>query len=664
MKSDDRKIGPEEILSRLDDILPHVEKPGRYFAGELGAVRKNWEAALARMAIAFPDVYEIAAANLGHRLIRHIINSRDGFLAERVFAPWPDMEAKLRETGTPLYSLESFRPIADFDILGVSLTHELSFTNLLLLIDLAGLPLRAADRGFPIVIAGGPAVFNPEPVSPFVDAFLLGDGEDAALEMIEIVAAFREKIDTARGDLDTEKRIKAEITDRWGGSTELAEVGAQERGLPSPHLQGVYVPSHFDVSQDPDGRIIGISNTVGGPDLVRKALVADLESAPWELEPLIPHLQGITNRVTIEPIRGCTHGCRFCQAGMIYRPYRERSTDLVISQAEKLLDSTGLQEQSFLALSATDWPHLQDFIRKMQQERRDFHLRISLPSGRIAALDRDLTDLLASSRKGGLTLAIEAATPRLRAVINKDVTDEDIKSAVESAVRSGWDLIKLYFMIGLPSETDDDVLAIVDLIRHIRSVHQSLKREGETNVGRLRLKVSVSSFVPKAHTPFQWAPMDSPVTLDRKQKMLLELRRMKGVDYSSHDIGASRIEGILARGDRRIADAIERAFALGARFDAWSDKCDPQLWDQAFRDVGLDPDWYLRGRDIDEILPWDHLSCGVEKDWLKEDWLRALSEATIPDCNEAGCLQCGLHSIYPDCRPLRLHPSGSESCLS
>jgi len=652
MKSDDRKIGPEEIVGRLDDILPHVEKPGRYFAGELGAVRKNWDSALARMVIAFPDVYEIAAANLGHRLIQHIINSRDDFLAERVFAPWPDMEAELRETGTPLYSLESFRPIADFDILGVSLTHELSFTNLLLLVDLAGLPLRAADRGFPIVIAGGPAVFNPEPVSPFVDAFLLGDGEDAALEMVEVVAAFRDEIDAARGDLEAERKIKAEITDRWGGAHGNAGI------------QGVYVPSHFEVSQDADGRITGISNTSGGPDLVRKALVTDLETAPWELEPLIPHLQGITNRVTIEPIRGCTHGCRFCQAGMIYRPYRERPPDLVVSQAEKLLDSTGLQEQSFLALSATDWPHLKEFIHRMQEGKRDFHLRISLPSGRIAALDRDLTDLLASSRKGGLTLAIEAATPRLRAVINKEATDEDIERAIENAVRSDWDLIKLYFMIGLPSETDDDVLAIVDLIRRIRSVHQSLKKNGETNVGRLRLKVSVSSFVPKAHTPFQWAPMDTPVTLDRKQKMLLELRRMKGVDYSSHDIGASRVEGILARGDRRVADAIERAYALGARFDAWNDKCDPQLWDQAFRDVGFDPDRYLGGRDIDEILPWDHLSCGVDKEWLKKDWLRALSEAMIPDCNEAGCLRCGLHSIYPDCRPLRLHPSGSESCLS
>jgi radical SAM superfamily enzyme YgiQ (UPF0313 family) len=339
---------------------------------------------------------------------------------------------------------------------------------------------------------------------------------------------------------------------------------------------------------------------------------------------------------------------------MIYRPYRERSVDVLIDQAETLLHATGQQEQSFLALSATDWPHLGDFITRMKSVPRDFHLRISLPSNRIAALDGSLMELLITNRKGGLTLAIEAASQRLRNVINKEVTEEDVMRAVESAVMSGWDLVKLYFMIGLPTETDDDVREIIRMVSDIRHMVKELKKDGKSKVGRLRIKVSVSSFVPKAHTPFQWAPMDVPETLDRKQKILTELRRMKGVDYQSHDIGASWLEGVMSRGDRRLADGIVRAFRMGARFDAWSDKCDPELWRSAFGECGIDPDGYLEGRDIDEVLPWDHLSCGVDREWLRKDWLRALEETTLPDCNETVCHNCGMHSIYKECRPMRV----------
>lgn len=641
MKNTRKKVSPERIRKSLDDILPHVEKPARYFAGEIGIVRKSWDESKARIAIAFPDVYEIATANLGHRLILHILNSHDDFLAERVYSPWPDMESQLRDAGIPLYSLESLRPLSEFDILGFSLTHELSYTNFLQIIDLAGLPLRASDRGFPIVIAGGPAVFNPEPIANFADAFLLGDGEQAAIEIAQEIANRRDEIDSALGDIETEKRLKSEILAEWGGA------GSREG------IAGVYVPSHFRITYHDDGRVEKIENTAGGPDLIKKTLVTDLEKSPWELEPIIPHMQGVTSRVTVEPVRGCTRGCRFCQAGMIYRPWRERSVDLLIDQAEKLLKSTGFQEQSFLALSATDWTGLDEFIRRMQEKERDFHLRISLPSGRIAALDKDLTELLASSRKGGLTLAVEAATPRLRAVINKDLTDEDIDRAVTNALEAGWNMIKLYFMIGLPTETDDDVTAIIDLVREIRRLAKRLKKESRTDIGRPKLKASVSNFVPKAHTPFQWAPMDTPADLDRKQKMLIELRRMKAVDYSSHDIDASMVEGIFSRGDRRLADVIESAFRNGARFDSWSDMCDLEKWKDAFDRVGLDYDWYLEGRDIDDVLPWDHLSCGVDKDWLKKDWLRALDEMTTPDCNETECLRCGMHAIYPECRPQR-----------
>ena len=642
MKNNYENISPQRIRKSLYDILPHVEKPARYFAGEIGVVRKSWDDVRARIAIAFPDVYEIAIANLGHRLILHILNSRDDFLAERLYSPWPDMEAKLREAGIPLYSLESFRPVADFDILGFSLTHELSYTNLLQILDLSDLPLHAADRGFPIVIAGGPAVFNPEPVAEFVDAFLLGDGEEAAIKIVEEIANRRDEIDKARGNIEAEKRLKSEILAKWGGAGN------------SDGITGVYVPAHFEVNYHSDGRIEKIENVAGGPGVIRKALLTDLEDAPWELEPLIPHLQGVSSRVTVEPVRGCTRGCRFCNAGMIYRPWRERSVDLLVGQADKLLESTGMQEQSFLALSATDWPGLGDFIRRMQSKKRDFHLRISLPSGRIASLEKELTDLLSTSRKGGLTLAIEAATPRLRAVINKDLTEAETEQAVTSALESGWNLLKLYFMIGLPTETDDDVLSIIDIIRKIRGLAKHLKKEGRTAVGRPKIRVSVSNFVPKAHTPFQWAPMDSAANLDRKQKLLVELRRIKGVDYSSHDIDASHVEGILSRGDRRLARVIENAFRFGARFDAWSDRCDIGIWERAFDGTDLKPERYLGGRDIDDILPWDHLSCGVDKDWLKKDWLRALEETTIPDCNETECLHCGMHAIYTECRPRRI----------
>jgi radical SAM superfamily enzyme YgiQ (UPF0313 family) len=327
-------------------------------------------------------------------------------------------------------------------------------------------------------------------------------------------------------------------------------------------------------------------------------------------------------------------------------------------QAENLLDYTGLQEQSFVALSATDYPGLRDFIKTMRDRKRDFHLKISLPSNRVADLKPELLELLKSNRKGGLTIAPEAATPRMRAVINKQVTEEDIENAITNAVVLGWNIIKLYFMIGLPSETDEDVGAIIDLVDRIKGIAGRLKREGKSDIRNLTIKVSVSTFVPKAHTPFQWSPMDSMVETDRKQKILTGLRRIRGVEYSSHDARMSWLEGVMSRGDSRLGGSIERAYRLGARFDAWGDQINLDLWKQAFDECGIVPEGYLGGRDIDEILPWDHLSCGVDKDWLKEDWLRALEEIMIPDCNESKCLDCGIHRIYRECRPRRMKNSG------
>jgi len=633
---------PSEIRQRLDDILPHVMRPGRYFAGEIGTVTKNWSDCSVKMVIGFPDVYEIAIGNLGHRLIQQIVNSVDGWLCERAYSPWPDMEEQLRTTSTPLYTLESLVPVADSDLFGISITHELAFTNVLQLIDLAGLPLSASERGFPIVIAGGPAVFNPEPLAEFIDAFILGDGEGIIIDLLKVIEDYREEIDRFHGDRAKEQELKKEILAIWGGA------GDHEG------LQGVYVPSHFTVNKNAEGVIKAVTNNAGGHDRVVKALVTDLESQPWLENLPIPHMQKLSGRVVVEPVRGCTHGCRFCQAGMIYRPYRERSMPLLLEQAEGLLESTGLREQSFLALSATDWPHLKDFVKTMQDRERDFHLKISLPSGRIADMDKELAELMLPSRKGGLTLAVESASPRLRAVINKEVSDSDIYSAVEMALSSGWDLIKLYFMIGLPTETDDDVLAIIELVKKIKSIHGELKKSPDVNVGRLKLRISVSSFVPKAHTPFQWAPMDTPESLDRKQKLLMPLRKIKGVEYKSHDIDASWIEGIMARGDREMSRVIQSAYDKGARFDAWSDQCDVERWNSVFVETGTDPLKYTGGRDVDEVLPWDHLSCGVSSEWLAADWKRALDETMLPDCNESKCHNCGMHEIYRECRPLRI----------
>ncbi|HEX9746610.1 MAG TPA: TIGR03960 family B12-binding radical SAM protein [bacterium] len=637
----DSKISPEEIRARLEDILPHVQKPGRYFAGEVGLVRKAWDSVKCRMALAFPDTWEIATANHGHQIIQYVINDHPDAVSERVYTPWPDMEARLRESGTPLYSLESYHPVREFDLFGFSLTHELCFTNILQMLDLSGLPLRSEIRGFPIVIGGGPVVFNPEPMAAFFDCFLIGDGEFATIEIIESIAAFRDKIDVVRGEIEKEIVLKKEILDSWGFIDGVTGI------------KGAYIPAHFTVNYNPDKTVSEIKNHAGGPDVITKALVEDLNDAPWVTNPPLPHMQGFENRVTVEPARGCTQGCRFCQAGMIYRPWRERNTETVVKQAEELLHHTGRTQQSFLALSLTDWEDLPSFLDSMKGPDRNYHLKISMPSSRVGKLTQEITDKLVHNKKGGLTLAVEAGTDRLRAVINKLVTDADIDRAMRNAIRSGWDYMKIYFMIGHPTETDEDVLGIIETAKTIQKIHQEMKANGETTVKYLRFRISASTFVPKSFTPFQWAEMIGSEETKRRQRLLIPLRKMKGVEYKSHDVDSTWIEGIMSRGDRRLGDVVERAYLNGARFDAWSDQCDRGAWEQAFVESDIDPKWYFRERHVDEALPWDHLDCGVEKEWLKKDWKRSLKEIRIPDCNDAVCLNCGMTNMDPTCLPKR-----------
>ncbi len=615
------------FAEKIEDILPFVSKPGRYFGGEWGSVRKNPDDVRARICLVFPDVYEVGMSHTGHQVIYNAINARDEFAAERCYSPWVDMEEMLRRKGLPLYSLETFTPLGEFDALGFTLAHEMCFTNVLQVIDLAGLPLRASEREYPIVIGGGPVAFCPEPLADFFDCFVLGDGEDAAPAILEIL-----------GMTGNESRPpKSEVLKR------LAEI------------PGVYVPSHFEVSYADDNRISSIKNIANGPDKVERAFVDDLDAAEFPLNPVLPHIQSVHCRAVVEPARGCTQGCRFCQAGYIYRPYRMRRTDTLMSQSQAVLEATGYPELGLLALSTTDYPGLPMLVRRLAERERVNRLSCSLPSSRIDAIDDQLAQELAGAgRSAGLTLAIEAGSRRLRTEINKDFPPESINGAVESAVLAGFELLKLYFMIGLPSETDEDIRAIISCVDSILGTVNKLKDEGVIPKGkRFRLRVSVANFVPKAHTPFQWVEACSPDELQERQRMLRPLRKRRNVQVSYHDIHTSYLEMIFSRGDRRLARVLERAYREGARFDAWRETFDLDRWMKAFEDEGIDPDFYMQEIPTEALLPWTHFSTGVDDEFFRSEYEKSKQGISTPDCNIAGCISCGLQKREGGCIPPR-----------
>ncbi len=577
---------------KLQYILAGVQKPARYQGNEWNAVHKNHSLVRIKMAFAFPDLYEVGMSNQGLKILYEAVNCHDDLLLERVFAPDLDMESKLREYGHPLFALESGASLADFDAVGFSLQYELSYTNVLNMLDLAGIPLYSSERREtdPLVIGGGPCVFNPEPLAPFFDLFILGEAEDALPLVLHELANLKDK------GADRSEILKA-----------LAL------------LDGVYIPAHYKPYYSEEGRFQGLEY-LGPPgrEVVVKQKMDSLDLAPYPTTPVVSYIQTVHDRAVVELFRGCARGCRFCQAGYIFRPVRRRSPEKIIDLAEKLITSTGYDEISLSSLSSSDYPHLDSLLEKLNQTMKKNPVRCSLPSLRLDSYSIDLADRLHGGRRGSLTFAPEAATERLRAVIKKNIDENDIYTALDSAVEAGWQGFKLYFMIGLPTETDKDVESILTLCRAIRERYKAKVK------GSFRLSVSVSTFVPKANTPFQYEPQITVAEIKRRQQILINgFRKIKGIDFSWHDAETSYLEAVFARGDRRLAPLLEKAFRLGCRFDGWSDHFDFNKWEQAFTETGIDGSEHA-GRKFtpEDYLPWAHLDCGIDREiFIREHYL-------------------------------------------
>lgn len=599
------------IKDKLNTFLDRVEKPARYVGGELNSTEKT--DAEVRFALCFPDVYEIGMSHLGSRILYNVLNSREDTICERAYAPWPDMEKEMRENGVPMYSLENFRPLKEFHIVGFSILYEMCYTNILTMLELGGIPFRAKDRGedMPLVVCGGPCACNPEPIAPFIDLFMIGDGEELISELVDVY-----------------KECKAK------GSSKRDTLLAMSR------LQGVYVPGFYEPKYDKNGAFMTMDRLEPeAPSTVERRVVKDLDTAQYLGKPIVPYLSIVHDRVAIELFRGCTRGCRFCQAGFIYRPVRERKRETLMKQADDMLSCTGYDEVSLFSLSSGDYSEIHQLVPEIINKYRDKRVSISLPSLRIDAFLKEDMEQMQSVRKAGLTFAPEAGTQRLRDVINKGVTEEDLLRNMKDAFESGWTGVKLYFMLGLPTETDEDLLGIADLARKVSSIYYSLPKEKRGK--GLRITVSVSSFVPKPYTPFQWAPQNTKEEIIRKQRLIKDaLKGLRGVEYAYHAPDISVLEAVMARGDRRIADVIEKAYYKGARFDSWDEHFKLDVWDESFAELGIDPACYSsRERELDEALPWDHVDILVTKDYLKREYNNALNETCTRDCRK-GCNGC------------------------
>lgn len=596
---------------RLERILPTVEKPGRYAGGEFNAVVKDWATASVKLALCYPDVYEIGMSNLGLAILYDLVNRRPDALAERAYTPWPDMAAALRRAGLPLYSLETRHPLAEFDVVGFTLQYELNYTNVLEMLDLAGIPLRAAERseGHPLVIAGGSSTYNPEPMAAFFDLFVIGEGEEVLLELLDLVQAMR-----GRSRAELLRRAAAEIA-------------------------GIYVPSLYHVEHDLEGRVAAVTPLEPGlPERITKRIVACLP--PPVTRPVVPFLDVVHDRANIEIQRGCTEGCRFCQAGMIYRPVRERRPEEVMDAVEQLLANTGYDEVGLVSLASSDYSQIEPLLEALVRRWAPEHVSFGLPSLRVDAFSVRLAEMVQATRKTGLTFAPEAGSERLRAVINKNVTEADLMATAEAAYSAGWDRIKLYFMLGLPTETDEDVEAIAQLVHRVADIGR--RHRG----GRAQVHASASTFVPKPHSPFQWMPLADLETVQRRQRHLQQRLRRRGIQFDWTEPRTTLLEATLSRGDRRVAAAIEAAWRAGAVFDAWGEHFKPEVWQQAFASQGLDMQWYAaRERELDEVLPWDHISVGVDKAFLAAEWQRATEGLPTPDCRH-GCHRCGILQAF------------------
>jgi radical SAM family uncharacterized protein/radical SAM-linked protein len=607
---------PATLAKRLErEILPLVEKPSRYLGTEINAVHKDLAEVEVRLALIFPDLYDLGLGNLGLHILYAVLNQLPWCWAERGYAPAPDMEAALRERGMPLFALESKTPLGDFDGLGFTLQSELTYTNILNCLDLSGVPLRSADRGehHPLVFAGGPAVFNPEPLAPFMDFFVIGDGEDMIVELAQLL-----------------RQLKADGASRSQRLAEIAEI------------EGVYVPALYPMETLPDGRILP---PIDGPKIVKR-ITRDLDGATFPVNYLVPFTAQVHDRISLEVLRGCTQGCRFCQAGMTTRPVRERSLENIDSLLKRTLETTGYEEVSLVSLSTCDYSRVKQLVDQSVSRAEKSRVSISLPSLRLDSFSVDLADRVADVRRTGLTVAPEAASPRLRALINKWIPDEGLLEMADQAYSLGWGHVKLYFMIGLPTERDDDIEAIADLTLRTLEV-------GRKHNPRARVNTGVSTFVPKPFTPFQWAPQLNMAETERRQRILIDrFGRNRGVKFGRHNPEETFLEGLVSRADRRAADLIEAAFREGARLDAWYEHLDFSAWQRAIEATGYDVEYALRERAIDERLPWDHIDIMIPKEWFQEDWKRAMLLQYAEDCRHAKCLRCG---VIDRERPLCAH---------
>lgn len=592
--------------------LQHVEKPARYMGGEWNSVAKNHSEVDVTMAFAFPDVYEVSMSHLGIKILYGIVNERPDAAAERVFAPWHDMEAEMRNRDIPLFSLETKTPIRDFDLLAFTLQYEMCYTNIINMLDLAGIPFYGKDRdlSFPLLIGGGPCVYNMEPIADFFDVVSIGESEDWINEFIDLYKAEKE-----RGFP--------------GGKEAFLRKAAQ--------IEGTYIPSLYEPQYTESGDFAGMKVLAEeAPAIVKKRIVEDMEAAFYPTKPVVPYLDIVHDRAVLELFRGCLRGCRFCQAGMLYRPVRERTPERLVQLAKEIIANTGYNEISLMSLSSADYSKLPELVDMLMEEFKDKQVSVSLPSLRIDAFSIDIAKKVQQVRKSGLTFAPEAGSQRMRDVINKGVSEEDLMSACENAFKSGWNTVKLYFMMGLPTETDEDVAGIADLAYKVLDLHREItgKRNG-------KVTVSCSFFVPKSHSPYQWYGQQDVEEIHRKQKYLKSLINNRNISYHYHDGYTGYLEAVFARGDRRLAASVVEAWKLGCKFDGWTEFFNYDTWMQAFKNTNIDPEYYARrNRDFSEALPWDHLDDTVSKEFLRREWERAVDGTLTWDCRRKPCNGC------------------------
>ena len=617
-----RNVGKNNFMRKLalsDEILLKISQPARYIGGEVNMVKKDPSKVAVRFAMCFPDVYEIGMSHLGIQILYDMFNRRDDVYCERVYSPWMDLDPIMREQKIPLFAVESQDPIKKFDFLGITIQYEMCYTNILQVLELSQIPLHAEDRTEedPIVIGGGPCTYNPEPIAPFFDLFYMGEGEVVYFDLI-----------------DRYKEIKA----RGGSRQEFLEMAAQ--------IPGIYVPAFYDVSYKEDGTIEAMTpNNPHAPQAVSKQLVMDMSDTWYPEKPVVPYLRATQDRVVLEIMRGCIRGCRFCQAGMVYRPVRERSLEELKRLARTMLKSTGHEEISLSSLSSSDYTKLEGIVNFLIDEFDGKGVNVSLPSLRIDAFSLDVMSKVQDVKKSSLTFAPEAGSQRLRNVINKGLTEENILNGSAEAFKGGWNRVKLYFMLGLPTETVEDMQGIAELSEKVAEVYYDTVPK-EQRHGKVQVTASTSFFVPKPFTPFQWAPMCTKEQFLERASIvnhrMKEMLNKKSLRYNWHEADVTVLEGVLARGDRKVAAVIEEAYRKGAIYDSWSEYFNNDIWMKAFETCGVDIDFYTtRERSLDEVFPWDFIDAGVTKDFLKREWANAQAETVTPNCRMR-CSGCGV----------------------